>query len=276
MNDLSLRERLSVTMVSIYRDLIEVFEELAISYVVVGATARDLVLVNCFGSTMERGTRDVDFAICVETWDDFNLVKDNLENYAFEADKNLCYRFSRTGDDGLTWEIDLLPYGGVEDAKQIAWPPTHAFIMSTYGFEEAARSAYQVEIAEDLILPVASVEAMALLKLVAWTERETNKEKDAQDFEYIIQNYSHIPEVVNRLYEESYMEGAEYDINVASAQLLGENCMVLANEETSDYLNEALFQNEKQSRLFTSDMKKHSKYPNECAKIFHQFKANFQ
>jgi predicted nucleotidyltransferase len=40
-------------------------------YIVVGATARDLLLFHVFGIPVTRATVDVDFAIAVDSWERF-------------------------------------------------------------------------------------------------------------------------------------------------------------------------------------------------------------
>ncbi|WP_396587247.1 nucleotidyl transferase AbiEii/AbiGii toxin family protein [Bermanella sp. R86510] len=275
MNTLDLSNKLSATLISIYTEISQVMEKHEVDFVVIGATARDIVLVHCFSAKIERGTRDVDFAISVENWDAFNLVKKSLSNCNFMEDPNLCYRFIKTGEDGLTWEVDVLPFGGLEKNNTIIWPPEHSVIMSTYGFSEAIRSAYQVRISEEVILPVASLEGMILLKLVAWTEREMrHREKDVQDFEYIIQNCINIPDKEQKMYNDGYMELYDFDQHLAAASLMGDMCRDLAKTETLEYLRESLFDNKRQSRYFVNEMVKHSKYGKECQSIFDIFKSS--
>lgn len=276
MSILELTKKLSPTLVSIYSDIDQVMNAHGINYVVVGATARDIVLVNCYGASIERGTRDVDFGIYVETWDEFNLVKSSLLKYEFEVDKRHAYRFSRNGNDGLTWEVDILPFGGLEESHEVSWPPSHEILMATYGFSEALKAAWSVKISDELILPVASPEGIVLLKLVAWTERERRyRERDAQDVEYIIYNYSRIPEIVSRLYDEGYMENADYSEHIAAASLIGSVCAGLASAETKGYLRGGLLNSKKKSEEFIREMAKHSKYPDECKQIMAEFKKAF-
>lgn len=45
--------------------------ELKVPYMVVGATARDLLLFHVFGIPITRATADVDFAITVDSWESF-------------------------------------------------------------------------------------------------------------------------------------------------------------------------------------------------------------
>lgn len=55
-------------LTELYADVNSEAQKLAIPYMIVGAMARDLVLVHGFDAKIERGTRDVDFGICVESW----------------------------------------------------------------------------------------------------------------------------------------------------------------------------------------------------------------
>src|ERR1700674_279139 len=47
-------------------------------FFVAGATARDLMLVNVYGLRPGRATRDVDFGIAVENWDEFQNLKERM------------------------------------------------------------------------------------------------------------------------------------------------------------------------------------------------------
>ena len=61
--------KLPLGLVELYADINEHAKKLAIDFLVVGAMARDMVLVHGFGSNIERGTRDVDFGINVASWE---------------------------------------------------------------------------------------------------------------------------------------------------------------------------------------------------------------
>ncbi len=71
-------EKLPKGIVPLYRAIDEATTALGIRYLVVGAVARDLVLAYGFDAGIERGTRDVDFGIQVNSWEDFQTLKDAL------------------------------------------------------------------------------------------------------------------------------------------------------------------------------------------------------
>jgi predicted nucleotidyltransferase len=78
-------------------------------YIVVGATARDLMLFHVFGIPASRATQDVDFAIAVESWDKFHRMRDALLATDEIVPSNVGHRlFSKAADI----PIDLIPLGG--------------------------------------------------------------------------------------------------------------------------------------------------------------------
>lgn len=65
-------------------------KELGVAYFVAGAMARDIRLTNVFGIATERATRDVDFAVAVESWVQFEDIKKLLTaGGLFEADPKI-------------------------------------------------------------------------------------------------------------------------------------------------------------------------------------------
>lgn len=59
--------------------------------------------------------------------------------------------------------------------------------MSTTGFPEAYANSFEVSLAHDLIVKVASLAGLALMKIVAWDERHF--ERDAEDLALIMRHY---------------------------------------------------------------------------------------
>lgn len=159
--------------------------ELEMPYVVVGATARDLVLHYGHGARIQRATRDVDFAIEVPNWAAFNALKDYLCQRGFETTAALQRLVSPANT-----VLDIVPFVPIEDDRAtIAWPPAGEIIMSVLGFREALESAEQVRIRDEpaLDVPVATPAGMMLLKLIAWTDRPADlQRKDAMDIAYLL------------------------------------------------------------------------------------------
>lgn len=65
----------------------EVCSNLAIPYVLVGASARDMVLHHGHGARIQRATSDLDFGIQVPDWAGFKLLKAQLIEAGFRETK---------------------------------------------------------------------------------------------------------------------------------------------------------------------------------------------
>ena len=265
--------KLPLGLVDLYADISGHAKVLDIDYLVVGAMARDLVLVHGFGSKIERGTRDVDFAINIASWDKFNALTGRLLAADYHADNNRAHRlYYRSGTDH-EWEIDIIPFGEIADAdNNIYWPPKQHTVMNVRGFSEAFTNALQVQISEEpeIIIPVASPAGICLLKLLAWLDREFDlRPKDASDFVYLIETYSKIPEVFDVLYEQDYMETQGWDETKASAMKLGTDVSEIASPDTKTFLEAALFNNDVKKEQFVRDMKNNShKSLEQCEELF--------
>jgi predicted nucleotidyltransferase len=250
--------KLQPGLVELYTDISEAAASLGIKFLVVGAMARDLVLVHGYGSIIERGTKDVDFGISVASWDDFDRLKTCLLEAGFQPDEHKAHKLTRNDLAGLPWEVDIVPFGGIADDNQhISWPPEQAFVMTVLGFAEAFENSLTVQISEapDITIPVASPAGVAILKLVAWLDREReSRAKDAMDFKYLIQSYTNIPDIFEAVYEEGCMEAQEWDENKASAMKLGTDAGAIALSETKAFLKEQLFEHPGRKEQFARDM----------------------
>lgn len=132
-----------------------------------------------------RATDDFDFGIVVESWDEFTKPRDVLVvQEDFQQDPKRKQRLLHA--NGAI--VNLVPFGQLEErAGIIAWPSDFANVMSTLGFREAYEHSIEVRLAKDLVVRVASLAGLALLKIIAWSERRF--ERDAQDLGLIMRHY---------------------------------------------------------------------------------------
>ncbi len=112
-------------------------------YVVVGATARDLLLFHVFCIPASRATQDVDFAIAVETWDMFKGMREALLATKEFGPSRIEHRLFFKG---TAIPIDLIPFGGVAEDHTIAWPPSKETVMTVAGFEDARATSIQRQV----------------------------------------------------------------------------------------------------------------------------------
>ena len=218
-----------------------------VPFIIVGASARDLVMHHAYGAPIQRATMDIDLAVQVPDWADFERIRDSLIGKGYTK-TDLPHRLH--GPNGAP--IDILPFGAVEsDDSVIQWPPSGEVQMSVVGFQDALNNADWLMIAaeseseseSELELPVASPQGLALLKLVAWSERDAQtRRKDAADIAYLASNYENIPGQMDRLFEqhESILEAYGWDKRLAGAQLLGKETAQIANKSTMKVLRRLL------------------------------------
>jgi len=229
--------------------------ELALDYFVTGATARDFLLYGVFGLDTGRATLDVDLAVAVDSWKQFDAVKVRfLETGAFTAAGDVMHRLFHRGSIGQRgYPLDLLPFGGIEQRpNQIAWPPDLSIITNVAGYREALAAAVEVEVHPGLVVHVASLAGLAILKLFAWADRGAANPKDALDFAVLLSQYSAAGNE-DRLFTEELglLEDLAYNVDLAGPRLLGKDAARVATRETRNKLLALLDDAERLDRLVT-------------------------
>lgn len=181
----------------VLEELIPVFEQTGIKFYLIGAVARDIIL-NISDEKSQRVTMDLDIAIAVDRWEDFEkLSEDMLALPSFTKDPKQRQRFLFKEK----FPVDIVPYGGIKDQHdKIYWPPDASFAMSVVGFEEAEQNLLTITLDEELTFDIVSLEGVFLLKLFAWKDRSDRYSKDTEDIGFLLTNYFNI----NR--EQSYAE----------------------------------------------------------------------
>lgn len=220
---------------------------LGIPFFIIGATARDMVLHHYYGARISRATHDLDFAIQVPDWSAFEALKSRLVEAGF-TQASTAHRLNTI----LGGWIDLVPFGPVSnDGKSITWPPKGDLVMNVLGFSEAFEDVLQVRISDSPIIdiPVVSPVGLTLLKLISWTDRETDKRpNDAKDLIYLCENYHEIPAVADAMYsDEEMMEAYDWNPERGSANMLGRGVRRISSAEAHVHL-EHLFNGEIQYR----------------------------
>ena len=87
----------------------------------VGAMARDLLLFYAHGIRAARATLDIDLALAVAGWNDFEKLRESLPASGyFSPVPRVAYKLLHR----RRMEVDFIPFGGVElPDGTIAWPP---------------------------------------------------------------------------------------------------------------------------------------------------------
>jgi len=211
-------------------------KRLGTSFVVAGATARDIMLWHVYGISTGRATRDVDVAVCAVSWESYDvLISELVDAQSFRRDERAPQRlFFRHDGTGMTIPLDLVPFGDIEVPKgSIAWPPSGEFVLTVLGFREAVDTATQVEIDEGIVVPVVTLPVLTLLKLIAWEDRRQQENKDAFDLLLILRKYRWAGNE-ERIWTEAVdlMETYAFDDSLASCALLGRDASKAASAAT--------------------------------------------
>ena len=194
---------------------------------VAGASARDWLLQGLYGIDTLRATRDVDFGIAVRDWEAFQRIRQAIAaGGEFEPDPRAAHRLNHRQVRGF--HIDLVPFGPLAGpGGEIAWPPDRAVVMDVTGFEEAFEAALPITLEDNFIVRVASLPALAMMKLFAWRDRRHEApHKDAWDLRLLLRSYEKAGNA-DRIYDEGAMALEEFDASRAAARLLGRDVSAL-------------------------------------------------
>ncbi|MDF7659176.1 nucleotidyl transferase AbiEii/AbiGii toxin family protein [Erwiniaceae bacterium L1_54_6] len=197
-----------------------------ISFFIAGASAREILIHHVYGRRIGRQTRDIDFAVFVNGWEQFEALKQSFIKEGALAIKGNAHRMMAEGV-----ELDIIPFGDVAEDKQVAWPPDREIIMAVDGFEDAHLHTVRVQLSSGEVLPFCSLPGLALLKLFAWRDRGAANAKDATDLYKIISEYGLIED--ERIYELAIdNEKFEWDPVRMGAFLLGNDVAIMSAGET--------------------------------------------
>ena len=184
-----------------------VFNSFGVDYYVVGAVARDIQLSSHPASGSIRKTADVDLAILINDEGHFKEMKaaligtGNFTSHSTETIKLLYHN---------AIEVDLLPFGKIEDQSRNVTLTDPAFVLNMHGFKEIYPFVDDIQVMEDLTVKVCTMEGIILLKLIANNDRP-QRTKDISDIEHIIKAYFDL--YSGDIYEEHFDTMVIYDTN---------------------------------------------------------------
>lgn len=162
----------------------QAFNEFGVDFYLIGARARDYWL-DANKIPNARGTFDIDFAVLVADMENFEDLKKHLcKSNNFKLVK-IPHRIIYEPYDIL---IDLIPFGGIEKAGYVSFNDKFDTKFSIIGFNEVYENISMGEISNTSI-NIATLPGICILKLIAWSDRRSGREKDILDIHSIIQHY---------------------------------------------------------------------------------------
>jgi predicted nucleotidyltransferase len=211
---------------------------LGCDYFVIGAAARDITLHYAHNIDVPRKTEDVDFSVMVRDWDAFTDLRAALiGSGAFSARGGVAIH--RLRHVGTQLPIDVVPFGGIERPdRTIAWPPEYAEVFDCFGLREALATSVMTTMPGGASVRVASITALAILKLTAWRDRKhTHPGRDAGDLFLYMRHYITCGNM-ERLASShvDILEDPEFDYEPAGARLLGRDIGEMLEPEAVESL----------------------------------------
>jgi predicted nucleotidyltransferase len=199
----------------------------------VGARCRDVIHTALGGEFSPVITRDLDLALALSSWDAYEDIRAS---------------FKQVGDTGIRFQIgglnvDLMPFGELEDPRGIVVPPPRGEAMSVWAFQEIFNASLPLGLSPELAIRVPTVAGFAAAKMAAWLDRSEWREvKDAADLALIAYWYAESEDVQARLYAtpggQETLLAEELDVPRAAARLLGDDlAATIGPDRTAELLD---------------------------------------
>jgi len=214
---------------------------------VVGAAARDIMISLMGVQDTPRATMDLDVAVALSDWSQFDAVKEALcrNNFRKDAPKQ---RFHYLGKDGNNnYEVDVVPFGPIAEDETVSWPPEGDPTMSVRCFGDVMAHAEKISIGGLFDIYIAPLAGQFFIKLDAWFDRHLLVNKDARDMYYMADKYFLAMVSDNEIPPEEVYTGASSALTMGARWIALEICKILSPNNLKYYvtrLTEDLSHNE--------------------------------
>ena len=203
--------------VEILRRVRRALEQEGVTYVFIGALARDLVVHAPSRTAITRATRDIDLAVAVEAGEQHRTLLRSLGEPSRTAPQRVIVE---------RFQVDVIPFAGAGAGATTASLLGDS-VLDVTGLSEAARRPTWVTIDEETTVPVAGIDAQAILKVLAWRDRRSSTQKDALDFGQIL-SASSMGLFADLAWEDdAALEACEGDIVLMGPYRLGRSALSL-------------------------------------------------
>ncbi len=167
------------------------FTKFKVDFYLVGALARDMWL-GMNNKRPKRTTTDVDFAVFIPDTKTYNELKDYLIS---EEGFNSYHgnSFVLIWKDGT--EVDLMPFGDIEDNGKVHVEGTGYTTIHVDGFREVYEEGLpDMELESGNRFKFCTLAGVVLLKIIAWDDRPEVRRDDILDISDMLKHYFSIHE----------------------------------------------------------------------------------
>lgn len=229
--------------VEVLEELTGRLEERGMTWVVIGALARDLTVHGPLGHRPSRATDDVDVAIAVGGYDEFADFTALFDAAGLSAAHQVRVH-------GV--KVDVVPFGALERDGSVEMGEGH--VLNVVGLREAAAEPDLVALDRRLQVPVASLEAQTVLKWLAWRDRRYDGTKDAVDLATLLQAASEGIYGDEMWSDDRALGACGYDPVAAGAWRLGFRARMLFTDSRARHVT-AVLADQRLRDLLVSDMR---------------------
>ncbi len=209
--------RIDPGLMPVVVDLERGLRELSIPFGIVGALVPELTLE----ARPHRMTNDVDVTVVVQSLAAFATLKKNLATYGFTTAQAPHRMTHRSG--GV---LDILPFSeGISPGERLQLEDGRVLNMA--GFRHVVPNAVSTPIDGGPALPLAPLSLYALLKLVAFSDRQAPK-----DLAGVLHCLEHYCEADDRRYGLEH-DGRAVPYEYTSAYLLGTDARPFLDESVT-------------------------------------------
>ncbi len=156
--------------------------------IIVGASARDIAMKLLFAERSNRKTYDLDVAVALKDWSQFDRLCDELTQNNFIKLRSKQKFVYKGQDNQNDYEVDVVPFGEIADDEVVKWPPELSPEMSVRCYDDLMRFSVGIDL-DGIPVKIIPLAGQFILKLDTWIDRNDRENKDAIDMIFILSNY---------------------------------------------------------------------------------------
>ena len=220
---------------SVLEALTNAYKEIGSEVYVVGAAARDLSLKLLRAGSAPRRTMDLDVAVLLEKWNEYEHLTEILIKDGFiKAPEKQRFYYCRIENVG--YEVDIVPFGDIAQEEMVAWPPEGNPVMSVRCFADVMKNADKVVVEGRFAFRMASLSGQWLIKLDAWCDRHLMTRKDAADMQFILENaYIALALSSDAIPGTISLDASTFDQTVAGAEWIASDLLNMLSKDHKMY-----------------------------------------